>query len=194
MAEQKQVLTPEILEKTVKEVLSGKKTLKDIRGLKNEEMEACYTAAYNFYNHGKFLEALNIFTLLCTFDNLTPKYWLGLGATRQMLKDFSGAVEAYSLSALLDYTNPKAPFHAADCLLALKEYDKAKMALEAAISIVETTKTDKKEYKAIAAQAKNLLDLINKRAKEGKQGTGTAKGSSAENKAEAKKSSTERKS
>lgn len=169
MAEQKQILTPEILEKTVREVLAGKKTLKDLRGLKNEEMEACYTAAYNFYNHGKFIEALHIFTTLCMFDNLNPKYWLGLGATRQMLKDFSGAVEAYSLAAVLDLTNPKPPFHAADCLLALKEYDKAKMALEAAIAIVETSKTDKKEYKAVAEQAKNLLELLKKEEKGNKE-------------------------
>lgn len=169
MAEQEQILTPEILEKAVKEIISGKKTLKDLRGLKNEEMEACYIAAYNFYNHGKLSEALSVFTTLCMFDNLNPKYWMGLGATRQMMKNFSGAVEAYGLAGVLDYTNPKAPFYAADCLMALKQYDRAKMALEAAISIVENGKQEKKEYKAIAQQAKNLLELLKKGGKESKE-------------------------
>jgi type III secretion system low calcium response chaperone LcrH/SycD len=169
MQQRKQILTPQIIKKTVEEVLAGKKSLASIRGIPKETMDACYAAGYNFYNRGRFIDALNIFTTLCMFDNINAKYWLGLGMTRQVLKDFSGAVEAYGVATMLDQTNPKAPFHAADCLIALKDYNMAKLALEAVISTIEKSKSDKKEHKAMLAQAKNLLELIKKGEKESKE-------------------------
>lgn len=169
MQQRKQIMTPKMMQKNIEEMLAGKKSLASVRGISSQTMNACYAAAYNFYNHGRFVDALNIFTRLCMFDNMNAKYWLGLGMTRQMLKDFSGAAEAYGLAATLDQTNPKAPFHAADCLIALKDYNMAKMALEAVISIIEKSKQPKKEYQAMLAQAKNLLELMRKGEKESKE-------------------------
>ncbi len=147
----------------LEEFLTNNSTLKELKGLTDKEMEAVYTAAFNYYSHDKFKEAHELFTALCQFDHQQFKYWMGLGASRQMLKQHEGAVEAYGMAALIDNANPKVPFHAADCLLALKDYERAKQALEAAIFISKALK----KHKDIQSEAESLLEMIDAKLKKG---------------------------
>ena len=70
-------------------------TIKELRGISNNELEAVYSLAFNYYRTGKFDEAEKLFNFLALFDHLNQKYWIGVGAVRQVKKDFSGAVQAY---------------------------------------------------------------------------------------------------
>ena len=112
-------------------------TLKDIRGLTTEQMEGIYALAYNLYDQSLYEEAHNIFTFLCLYDHLETKYWLALGACRQMLKRYQAAIDAFSMAALLDEENPAVPLHAAECYLALDNLDGAEQGAEAARWLAE---------------------------------------------------------
>lgn len=107
-------------------------TFKDAVGLTDGEMEVIYTLAYNQYSQQQFAEAEKTFRVLLIHDHLNQKFWMGLGATRQKLQDFEGALVAYSMIAELGGKDPRVPLHAAECFMALGMYDEAMSGLEAA--------------------------------------------------------------
>ncbi len=140
--------------------LNNGKTLKDMKGLTDENMEAIYGVAYQFYNSGNFEQAVKVFQFLCYFDHLEKKFWMGLGATRQMLKKYSEAIDAYSFAALLDVNDPRPPLQAADCHMALGNRDAAISGLTAAIE----WSGDNPQYQTVKERATALLELLNQSA------------------------------
>lgn len=155
--------TPEEIERLMLNFIKNGKTLKDIKGLTSENMEAIYNVAYNAYNTGNLDQAHKVFQFLCYFDHLEHKYWMGLGATRQMLKDFSGAVDAYSLAGILNVNDPRAPFQAANCHIALGNRDAAISGLTAAMEF----SGHKPEWATVKSQAEAILGLLQANAGQG---------------------------
>lgn len=155
--------TPEEMERLMFDFFKNGKTLKDLKGLTTENMEGFYSVAYNAYNAGNFDQAHKIFQFLCYFDHLEPKYWMGLGATRQMLKNFSGAVDAFSLAGILNLNDPRAPFQAAHCHIALKNRDAAISGFTATVEF----SSDKPEWASLKSQAQAMLELLQTPAKPG---------------------------
>ena len=132
------------------------KTLGELKGLTRDNMEAVYSVAYNAYNSGRYKKAHQAFQFLCYFDHLEQKNWMGLGACRQMLKEYPDAVEAYTFAGLLDADDPHPPLQAADCHIAMGNRDAAISGLSTAIE----WSGDKPEYQAVKARAEALLDLL----------------------------------
>ena len=54
-------------------------TLKEVRGITNDELEAVYSLGFGYYTTGKFEEAQKLFEFLVLFDHLSTKYWFALG-------------------------------------------------------------------------------------------------------------------
>lgn len=94
-------------------------------------LDELYVMAYNFYNNGKYEDAQHCFRMLVTADEHSPKYWIGLGATHQMLKEYKDAIGAYALASLLDKTNPYIHLYAAECFFALQQGPQGLNALKA---------------------------------------------------------------
>lgn len=114
-----QKIDTEKIVETMKKLVTDKATLKQIRGISNEELEAVYSLAFSFYNTGRFEEASKLFQFLVLFDHLNQKFWIGLGATQQALKNYQDAVTSYGYASFLKLDNPKPQYHAAECFLAL---------------------------------------------------------------------------
>lgn len=109
----------------------GLTTVRESKGINDEEMNAVYSVAHNFYMTGRYDDAETIFKFLVIFDHLNPKYWIGLGAVRQVQKRFKEAIEAYANVVVnLDIENVKASYYAAECYLALGDRENAKSAIE----------------------------------------------------------------
>lgn len=108
-------------------------TFRTVAGLDDDDMEEVYHLAYNQYEQGQYAEAERTFNVLCFHDHLNQRYWLGLGASRQQLKDFPGAILAYSMVAETGHANPTAPLRAAECYMALGLFEEAVSGLEAAL-------------------------------------------------------------
>lgn len=159
--------TPQFTEDELGELMlnfmKNGKTLKDLKGLTTDNMEAIYGVAYSAYNAGNLEQALKVFQFLCYFDHLEHKYWMGLAATRQMLKDFSGAVDAYSYAGILNIHDPRAPFQAANCHIALGNRDAAISGLTATIEF----SGNRPEWKDLKSQAEAMLGLLQSNTEQG---------------------------
>ena len=132
-------------------------TVKEIKGISNEELEAVYSLAFGYYQTGKYDEALKLFKFLVLFDHLNAKFWFGLGAVQQVLKDYKSALASYGYCSFLDLHNPKPQLHAAECFIALGDRDNALSSLEALNEFCPQDTDVGREYRAKAEAVKKLL-------------------------------------
>jgi type III secretion system low calcium response chaperone LcrH/SycD len=153
---EKNSFTEADIKEIVESFLTNGSTLKDIRGLSEKDMEAIYSIGYSYYNNAKYAKALDIFRFLCFYDHLERRWWMGLGATQQMMQDFEAAVNAYRYAALLDVEDPTAHLHAADCFMAVGNHEEAESALMAVVH----WSGDKPEYAGMTQRAQELLKLV----------------------------------
>lgn len=116
-----------------------------------EHLEAFYTLAFDFYENGKYREAINFFRFLTTIDHMNKKHWIGLGASLQMLKDYEKAIEAYALATLLDEQDPHAPLYAAECCFSMGDRERGMQALDSADGLAADEK-----YKGLRPQLSAL--------------------------------------
>lgn len=151
------VLTDEQREQLLDDFLNKCGTLKDLRGISDESMEAIYAVAYHLYAAGNFKRALSLFEFLCFYDHFERKYWMALGACRQMLKQYKAAIGCYAYAAMLDVDDPQPHFNAGDCYMALGEKNPAKMAFQAVLSAANKDQ----KYKTMRERAQSLLDMMN---------------------------------
>ena len=153
---QKKIDTKKIAD-AVKSMAMDGSTLKQLRGVSNEELEAVYSLAFGYYRTGKFEEALKLFQFLVLFDHLNAKYWFGQGAVQQALKDYQSAVVSYGYCSFLKLDNPKPQLHAAECFLAMGDKRNAASSLEALNEYCPKDTDIGREYRAKAAKLRELI-------------------------------------
>ena len=141
----------------VKALIEKGDTLKQLKGVTNDELEAVYSLAFSYYRTGKFDESLKLFQFLVLFDHLNAKYWMGLGAAQQVLKDYPNAVVSYGYSSFLNIENPKPQLHAAECFLAMGDKRNAASSLEALDAYCPKDTDIGREYRAKAAKLRELV-------------------------------------
>ncbi len=133
-------------------------TLREMRGLSNEEMEAIYSMGVNFYKAGNYEDAEKVFRFLVMFDHLSSRYWTAMGSLRQVQRKFEQALEAYKFASFLDLKNPKPMYYAAECYLALGQKAEALMALAALAEYVPGTTDNGRTYLAKGVQLRELIE------------------------------------
>ena len=141
----------------VKALIERGATLKQLKGVTNAELEAVYSLAFGYYRTGKFDEALKLFQFLVLFDHLNQKFWMGLGAVQQVLKDYQSAVTSYGYCSFLKLDNPKPQLHAAECFLAMGDKRNAASSLEALEEYCPKNTDIGREYRAKAAKLRELI-------------------------------------
>lgn len=136
----------------------GVTTLRDVKGISDDEMDAAYTVAYNHYSVGRYEDAESIFNFLILLDHLNEEYWMGLGASCQAQKKFKEALSAYqNVVGNLNVENYKAAYYAAECLLGLGDKENAAKALDT-VKIYADVKTE--EGREFAVKANKLKALV----------------------------------
>ena len=156
-----QKIDPAEIADGVKNLIEKESTLKQLKGVTNDELEAVYSLAFSHYQTGKYEDAHKLFQFLVLFDHLNAKYWFGLGATQQALKDFKNAAVSYGYCSFLKLDNPKPQLHAAECFLALGDKRSAASALEALNEYCPKDTDIGREYRA---KAEKLRDVIGEEA------------------------------
>ena len=152
-----QKIDPAKIAEGVKTLIERGSTLKQMKGISNAELEAVYSLAFGYYRTGKFEEALKLYQFLVLFDHLSAKFWFGLGAVQQALKDYQSAVVSYGYSSFLKLDNPKPQLHAAECFLALGDKRNAASSLEALEAYCPKDTDIGREYRAKAAKLRELI-------------------------------------
>ena len=121
----------------LKKELAKGKTPQEILGFKNETMAKFYRAAYQLFEHKRYIDAANAFLFLVTLNTHNHDYWLGLGMSVQLCGDYEGAIDAYEMAAVTDVESPVPYFYLAKCLFAIHDRESALQALELAIEYAE---------------------------------------------------------
>lgn len=118
--------------------------------LSPEALDVAYANAYQLYQHGKYEKAKHFFHFLTIANTYERKYWMGLAASYQMLKNYPKALECYSIAALQDANDPYVHLHAADCFTALGQQTESQKALGSAEKAAEQDE----KYKELLSQLK----------------------------------------
>jgi type III secretion system low calcium response chaperone LcrH/SycD len=124
---------------------------KTILGIGDRELEKVYASGHQLYASGQYRQALPLLTFVCTYQFGEPRYWLALGACRQMMKDFEGAITAYGLCYALNSQDPWPLIHTALCCLAKRDNEKARDALLLAEQTNDTARKDQAVAERITA-------------------------------------------
>lgn len=130
-------------------------TLKDAKGMNDTHMEVLYTLGYNLYKSGKPEDAEKVFKLLTLLDYTEIKYWICLGAVQQAQRKFDLAIKAYQMATVLDSSDPRSQYHAAECFIALGDKENAASALNA----LELFAPAESPYRAKAKKLEEVVGL-----------------------------------
>lgn len=140
----------------VYDLLAHGATLKQIHGYTDDEMEAVYTLGFNYYNQGKFEEAMRLFGFLLMHDQMERRYYKAFGSCQHMLKKYTEAIRNYSMASLFDLSDPEPTFHTAECMIALGMKQEAKEALD--LVVRQTAK--RPEYAAMNERSAAMLKIL----------------------------------
>ncbi|MGC8718448.1 MAG: SycD/LcrH family type III secretion system chaperone [Thermodesulforhabdaceae bacterium] len=152
-----QDLTQEQMQDIVTAVVKGEMTLQEVKGFTDEQMEAIYSIGYNLYQAGKYNDAVQVFTWLGIFNPFVSKYWLGLGASLQMIKDFENALNAYAVAAITSEPEDPVPhLHAGECYVGMGDIEEAGKAFQMAADFSK----DKPKYAKTYQKALAFLEII----------------------------------
>lgn len=135
------------IEEAAKTLMSGG-TMRELKGLTADEVEAIYALGFNLYNSGKYDDADKVFRYLVLLDHTNAKYWNALGSVQQVRREFSKAVTSYAYASFLDLENPKPQYGAAQCFLAMGD----KVNAESALAALEQYAPANSPYRAKAAE------------------------------------------
>ncbi len=112
--------------------LLTRESLFKLQGFSKEHMKALYSLAYTRYSIAQYEDSEKIFILLCLLEHKQKRNWVGLGASRQMNKNYIGAVYAYMQASHMDQASPAVWVYLAECLLELHQISEAEAALRQA--------------------------------------------------------------
>ncbi|MEI8366604.1 MAG: SycD/LcrH family type III secretion system chaperone [Parachlamydiaceae bacterium] len=104
-----------------------------------ETLSALYAIAYEYYRNGKYAEAKTSFHLLTIADTSDTRFWMGLGASYQMLKNYDAAIHAYSIAAVQNCSDPYVHFYAAECFFYQGNLPKALEAIDSSLTVAKDT-------------------------------------------------------
>ena len=118
------------------ELLGGKRTLAEARGIPDEALESMYGIARELYANGQYERARQSFELLCLYAHEDARYWRALGACRELLKDYLGAAAALTFAAAhMDRPDRSLQLSLAECLTAAGQLDAAERHLGELLSV-----------------------------------------------------------
>lgn len=134
-------------------------SLQELCGMSNKVLEAFYQTGKYIYEHQRYAEAADVFSVLTIFNSEEPVFWLGLGNSEYFCNKYEPALVAYAMVAL---TNPNDPFchlYSSKCYEAIKDFDNAINALDLAIFVMGDNKEYKKLKEAAGTEQKRLAQL-----------------------------------
>jgi len=97
--------------------------------LSHEDAKLLYTLGYALYQSGDLNQSESVFRRLVIARPLDQKHWIGLAAVLQVQGQYQEALTCWSMTCLLDDKDPSGHYHAAECLLSLKNVEESKKAL-----------------------------------------------------------------
>ena len=129
-----------------------------------QNFEKFYEKGYNLYKTGHYKEAIPYFEMLSIVNPKQPKYFMALGASYQMLKEYEKAVDFYALCAMLDEYNPIPQYHMAGCMIKMDAPFGALVALEVGYPRCDSSP----KYKGLKDRMMMMMERLRKELEEKK--------------------------
>lgn len=138
---------------------------KDALGLTPQTLEVIYQQGYQFFQNGKYPDALLIFDILRQMDITDPRYSFAIAACYHYSKDYLNAAANYLITQSMDPLNPFLSFHLYDC------YKKAGHPISALQSIQEALILAEKssEYASLKEKIQLEFDHFKEELKKSKE-------------------------
>ncbi|WP_252179392.1 tetratricopeptide repeat protein [Endozoicomonas sp. 4G] len=127
-------------------------TIRELKGLDQDQMEAIYQLGYSYFSIGNYPEALKVFRYLALLDHQNPRYYLGIGLALYHLNQNAAAIPALNYAEKLDSQDPRPSICMTECFIRLKNRNLAVKALTNAAKILKSAKGWEEQRK----QAKQL--------------------------------------
>ncbi|KEQ16709.1 hypothetical protein [Endozoicomonas numazuensis] len=131
-------------------------TIRELRGLSSDQMEAIYHLGFSHFSIGHYIEALKVFRYLALLDHHSPRYYLGIGLALHHLHQDAAAIPALNYAEKLDSKDPRPSICMTECFIRLKNRKLAVKALGNAAKILKVSKGWDEERKQ-ARQLKHYL-------------------------------------
>lgn len=100
--------------------------------MNDEDLKTVYQRAIELYNSDQAQDASLAFGILIRERPFSKSFWMGLAASRQKLKEFEKALEAYAMTSLIDDQDPLPHYHASQCYVAINNKEEAIKAINLA--------------------------------------------------------------
>lgn len=125
-------------------------------GFPKEQLEFIYEYGIGLFKSKNYNEASNIFLFLCQINGKDPRFPFAYASCQYKMTNLEGAIQFYSLSALLDNENPSVWYNLGDCYMQLQAYDLALTTLNRCIDAADV----QPEYSTIKQEAVNMRNVI----------------------------------
>lgn len=132
-------------------------TMREIKGISDQELEAVYSVGFNMYRAGNFAEAEKIFQFLTLIEHTSSRFWTAFGSAQQAQKKFAEAVKSYQMGSFLDLENPKPMYYAAECFFLTGDKENALMALASLEQYAPQNETGRR-FKEKGAVLKKIIE------------------------------------
>jgi len=141
----------QVAEQVMEAMLAGA-SLKDLRGISDEQMSDLYRYAFDFYEQGRLDDAERFFHFLCIYDFYNAQYWMGLAAVYQLKQNHQKAIDLYAVAFAQGKNDYRPMFYTGQCQMALGKPGKAKLCFQHVVERVEEP--------GMRAQAQAYLDAL----------------------------------
>lgn len=118
------------------EETNGDISLQEIAKVSNKTMDKLYLAAKYLYDQQQFKESADAFGFLTAINSSNYAFWLGLGNSEFLLKNFEAALYALSFACQANPEDPNCHIIACRCYEELGEIDNAINALDVALFVI----------------------------------------------------------
>lgn len=139
------------------------KSLQEATGITPSMQEEMYIIAHDYYEQGKYTEALALFQMLARLNPNSFRFIYGLASCYHQMKDFINASLGFYTALGLEPLNPMPAFYLGDCFLNLESPADAERFFDMTIAICEEDR--KKQFETLKERCK----LIKKTLKESAQ-------------------------
>jgi tetratricopeptide (TPR) repeat protein len=112
-------------------------TVQEIFGISKEVYDAMYQIGVDLVNKGNSDDALKVFALLTTLNNLVFEPWLVIGTLWQTKGRYPEALHAFTMASLLKFEDPAPHIYAAEVYIALDQKKLSQETLSLALSLMD---------------------------------------------------------
>jgi type III secretion system low calcium response chaperone LcrH/SycD len=146
---------PDNLADEVAKLIFSGGTLGDVYNYNDQDYEVLYALGHSLYSQGRYSDAMKAFGFLVMHNHLEKRFVNAFAASLQMIKSYEEAIKYYTLTSVMDMSDPVPTFHTCECMIALGNVEDARQGLEMVVG-----QCRKPTHATLKERAQALLALL----------------------------------